>query len=93
MSLRTKQPIDEVRDELGKPRAVASAARKLVLMDHFHGYACTQCLCRFPESRPPAGRTPTETRRLAKEQALREFAAHICEARGWPGDTSKHRWN
>jgi hypothetical protein len=62
--------------ETVRPRAGVSA---LALV----GYVCTGCGCRFPESRAPKGRTPTETQLLEKIHVQREFARHVCEKRGW----------
>jgi hypothetical protein len=45
-------------------------------------YACSGCRCRFPETRPPQGRTPAEAQRLEKIHVEREFAQHICWNRG-----------
>ena len=84
---RTNRPsdgaIDEVKAELGKQRVTASANRRLVLVSEYYGYECSECQCRFPESKPPPGQTPAESRRLEKEHREREFAAHVCEDRGW----------
>lgn len=63
--------IAELTTEMGKPRFAASA-RALT------GYACTGCGSRFPESRPPKGRTQAESRLLEKIHVRREFARHVC---------------
>jgi hypothetical protein len=86
---QTRKParaIDEVRAELGRPRRAASAQRRLMLIDNLRGYECSVCECRFPETRPPPGQTPVESRRLEKEHREREFAGHVCSERGWPQD-------
>jgi hypothetical protein len=56
----------------------APRARKLHLIDSFHGYACSWCGCRFPESRPPQGHSAIENSHLAKLHREKQFAAHIC---------------
>jgi hypothetical protein len=63
--------------------SVLDCRRRLMLIDAFGGYACSQCSCRFPESRPPLARTLAESQRLERAQREREFAAHVCEDRGW----------
>src|ERR1700675_540704 len=69
--------IAELTTEMNKPR-IAASVRGL------KGYACSRCGCQFPETRPPKGRTPVESRRLEKAHTAREFALHVCAERGWP---------
>jgi hypothetical protein len=71
---KTNEAIEEVTIEMNKPRITASALG-------LTGYECTRCGCRFPETRPPKGRTQAETRRLEKIHAKREFARHVCSKR------------
>jgi hypothetical protein len=78
--------------EMSAPRVTASAlytphelqppsrSRKLHFVDAFHGYACSRCGCRFPESRARQGSSPAETRRLYKALRKKQFAKHICSS-------------
>lgn len=56
-------------------------SRKLDFIDPFHGHACSWCGCRFPESRPPEGYSPSDASRLRKLHREKQFAAHICSER------------
>src|ERR1700674_2618021 len=64
--------IARLKVEMAKPRVVTSAQRRLVLIDNLRGYECSVCSCRFPETRPPPGRTQVESRRLEKDHRERE---------------------
>ena len=73
--------------EMGQPHITASALaamekgrRKLVFIDAFHGYACSKCRCRFPESKPQFGKSfsVAHRRRVYSMHRQREFAAHHC---------------
>src|ERR1700693_4143991 len=55
--------------EMNQPRIAASVA--------LTGYACSRCGCQFPETRPPGGRPPVESRRLEKAHT----APRVCSAR------------
>jgi hypothetical protein len=62
--------------EMSKPRAAASTFMLI-------GYECSRCGCRFPETRPPKGRTAAESLRLEPSHTATKFEAHICADRGW----------
>jgi hypothetical protein len=73
--------------EMRQPHITASAfaamhkgARKLECIDSFHGYACSECKCRFPESKPlaPKSLSVVQRRRLYVVHREREFAGHRC---------------
>jgi hypothetical protein len=68
-----------LRSKLSKP---GGRHRKLELIDAFHGFACSWCGCRFPESERsvdlPRNLTVVQKpRRLAAERE-KQFAAHVC---------------
>jgi hypothetical protein len=73
--------------EMRQPHITASALaamhkrpRKLEHIDSFHGYACSKCKCRFPETKPdvPKSVSVAQRRRLYAIHRQREFAAHRC---------------
>lgn len=68
-----------LRSQLSKP---GGSHRKLELIDAFHGFACSWCGCRFPESATPF-KTPNNLTVAQKGQHLsaereKQFAAHLC---------------
>jgi len=73
--------------EMRQPHITASAfaamhkgRRKLVFIDSFHGYACSKCKCRFPETKPrvPESLSVVQRGRLYLMHRQREFALHRC---------------
>jgi hypothetical protein len=71
--------IAELTTEMTRPHAAASV---LALI----GYECSRCGSRFPETRPPKGRTDAESRLIEEAHAAKEFDMHVCSERGWPSD-------
>jgi hypothetical protein len=72
---------------MAKPRVTASALKALQLrpkreqrelLNSLHGYECSWCACRFPESAIRDGVTLFEKRHLAKVQRDLEFSEHVC---------------
>jgi hypothetical protein len=74
---------------MAKPRIAASALkairrkarleqRELVIVDSFHGYECSWCGCRFPETADPGGVSLFEKRHLAKVLREKQFLEHGC---------------
>jgi hypothetical protein len=79
--------IDALTAEMAKPRIAASAQksvdskapsqhRELVLIDLFHGYECSRCKCRFPESALHKGSSLSSSTAILQIQ--QEFAEHVC---------------
>ena len=73
--------------EMGQPHITASAlaamhsaARELVLIDSFHGHACSKCKCRFPQTKVHLAKNMplAERRRRYSVHRQQEFAAHHC---------------
>lgn len=74
---------------MAKPRLTASALkamhrktrneqRELVIVDAFHGYECSWCGRRFPESAVPGNASLFEKRHLAKVFREKQFLEHDC---------------
>jgi hypothetical protein len=74
---------------MAEPRIAASARkamrikarheqRELVIIDFFHGYECSWCGCRFPETVVPAGDSLFEKRHVAKVLREKQFLEHVC---------------
>ena len=74
---------------MAKPRIAASALkamrrkakheqRELVIIDSFHGYECSWCGCRFPETAVSDGVSLFEKRHLAKVLREKQFLEHVC---------------
>jgi hypothetical protein len=73
--------------EMRQPHITASAlaamhkgSRKLEYIDAFHGYACSKCKCRFPQSKAdvPKGSSVVQRHRRYLMHEHREFSAHRC---------------
>jgi hypothetical protein len=76
---------------MAKPRIAASALkamrrkakqeqRELVIIDSFHGYECSWCGCRFPETAVSDSVSLFEKRHLVKVLREKQFAEHVCAA-------------
>jgi hypothetical protein len=92
VSAKKKLAIQTLRlltSRMAKPRISASALkatcaktqheqRELIHLDSFHGYECSWCGCRFPESANSEGVSLFEKRHLAKVLRDKEFAEHVC---------------
>jgi hypothetical protein len=76
---RPNRTASVLRSQLSKP---GGNHRKLELIDAFHGFACSWCGCRFPESSMPID-TLKNSKAAPKSQHLsaareKQFAAHLC---------------
>ncbi len=74
---------------MAEPRITASALkatrvnarheqRELVILDFFHGYECSWCGCRFPETAVPDGDSLFGKRHVAKVLREKQFLEHVC---------------
>jgi predicted adenine nucleotide alpha hydrolase (AANH) superfamily ATPase len=76
---RPNRTASVLRSKLSKP---GGSHRKLELIDAFHGYACSWCGCRFPESalstHTPKNLTVAQKRRRLAAEREKQFAAHVC---------------
>lgn len=87
----TRKALSALAAEMNVPHITTSAvralhhlaphARKLDFIDPFHGYACSWCGCRFPESRPPQGDSAAENLLLQKFHREKQFSRHVCSDR------------
>ena len=64
----------------------AMVIAKLIPTNLLWVYECSACRRRFPDAKPPEGKTEAETRLLGRIHLQREFARHLCTRRGWPQD-------
>ena len=68
-----------LRSKLSKP---GGSHRSLELIDTFHGYACSWCGCRFPESvlaiANAKNLTAAQKRRRFAAEREKQFGAHVC---------------
>ena len=89
----SKKALGKLAAEMAVPTITASALRaqhaihegrhrKLELIDAFHGFACSWCGCRFPETERslglPGNLKLAERHRLLAAVREKQFAAHVC---------------